>query len=217
MDGREPPDIVQDRGSAFANQTSSPQIEKSGSTDLHAQNQRPTSTEKPQKLVLDKDSSQVSQRDEADTSVQRAHTIEAINNASPDGAEAIHGDNIRAHFDQVRDQYSVSKDQRAKKSSRFKGGKMLYRSIERPLNIYTRPLQVVDVTDPAYKRETRLLRKFQKMYIRQQAADQGTLLHQKFQFKAAYPSPRAKDKYEGDQGGHNVVYVHSSPMAAAGM
>ena len=143
MDGREPPDIVEARGNVFANQASSPQIEKSGSADLHAQHQRPTSTERPQKLVLDKDSSQVSQRDEADTSAQRAHTIQAINASSPDGTEALPADNIRAHFDQVRDQYSVTKDPRAKKGSRYKGGKMLYRSIEKPLNIYTCPLQVV--------------------------------------------------------------------------
>lgn len=93
-----------------------------------------------------------------------------------EGSAVSPQDTIRAHFDQVRNQYSVSKEQpRMKKNARYRGGKALYRSIERPLNVYTRAMEVVDVTDPDYKRDVKRLRKLQKLFLRQQAHDDAVL------------------------------------------
>lgn len=79
------------------------------------------------------------------------------------------GDNIRTHFDQVRNQYSVSKGphghaKRHLRRSHGNGSKLVYRSIEKPLHVYSsRPLEVVDVTDPQYRRDLKKLKKLQKL------------------------------------------------------
>ena len=51
-------------------------------------------------------------------------------------------------------------------------------------------MEVIDVTDPGYKRDARRLRKFQKMYMQQQAHDDSAVSRQQFHFKAQYPQPR---------------------------
>lgn len=137
----------------------------------------------------------------------------------PEGTETSPKDTIRAHFAQVRNQYSVSKEQpRIKKNARYRGGKALYRSIERPLNVYTRAMEVIDVTDSDYKREVKRLRKLQKMFIRQQAHDDA-VPRQQFHFKARYPQPQQKSKDKSESGNtgpsHGVVFLHSSHLGAA--
>lgn len=113
-------------------------------------------------VTLDPGSSKVSRQDETNSAAQRA----LAGSPSPEGAGSPK-DTIRAHFDQVRNQYSVSKGQkRLKKGARFQGAKPLYRSIERPLNVYTRPMDVIDVTDATYRRDARRLRKLQRMYAK---------------------------------------------------
>lgn len=73
-------------------------------------------------------------------------------------------DAIRAHFEQVRGQYHLDRGgfraNRPVKPTRYKGGKALYKSIEKPLSIYTHKQHVVDVTDPDYKRSLRLIKRY---------------------------------------------------------
>ena len=61
---------------------------------------------------------------------------------------------------------------RKKKSSRYHGGKLLYRSIEKPINVYSRAMDVVDVTDPEYKRDLKKLKKLQKLLAIQKTQDE---------------------------------------------
>lgn len=168
----------------------------------------------PGRHTLDPGSSRTSQKDD---SVQRADAIGPV----PEGTEPGPKDTIRAHFAQVRSQYSVSKEQpRIKKNARYRGGKALYRSIERPLNVYTRGMDVIDVTDPEYKRDAKRLRQLQRMFLRQQAHDDATL-RQQFHFKARYPQPHQKSKDKSESGStgpnHSVIFLHSSHLGAAGM
>ena len=95
------------------------------------------------------------------TNDQRMYSLSPNQDIMDPSGTHITADNIRAHFDQVRNQYNVSNDlpHKKKKTSRYIGGKLLYRSIEKPINVYSRPMDVIDVTDPEYKRDLKKLKK----------------------------------------------------------
>jgi hypothetical protein len=80
------------------------------------------------------------------------------------------------------------------KTKRYQGGKLMYRSIEKPLKLYSHGMRIVDITNPNNQKEIR--NKYVESY-HQEAMERNFLLGQYENYlENQHKKPQTKKKFK---------------------